>query len=151
MIKLFGKELNLEEMFVGACIQFPFYFFIGWLVLPLMAVSAVLWALGGAENSSKAYRRWGVAIATSVLVFARFPSLWAYLAFIPVGWGVLTLGYGMPDATDKGSVLGRLYLAQLKDYKLANFATRITTYILYWIAFILVGKVLGQLGLIPIL
>jgi hypothetical protein len=71
-------------------------------------------------------------------------------AFTLPGWGVITLGYGMPDATDKGSILGRFYLAQLKNYKLANMATRLTTYVLYWVAFIIVGKVLGQSGLIPI-
>jgi hypothetical protein len=74
---------------------------------------------------------------------------WPMLAFTLPGWGVVTLGYGMPDNDDKGSVLGRFYLKHL-NYKLANFATRLTTYILYWVAFIGAGKVLSQIGLIPI-
>lgn len=146
MIKLFGKELNLEEMFVGACIQFPFYFMIGWWVILLMAASSILWALGGAENSNKLYRRLGVAVATSAFMITISPAI---LLFILPGWGILTLGYGMPDATDKGSWLGRFYLRALKNYKAANFATRVTTYILYWVAFIVVVGVEGRLGWVP--
>jgi hypothetical protein len=143
-------KLNLEEIFVGACIQFPFYFLIGWWVLPLMLVSGILWALGGAEKSNKLFRRLGVAVATSVAVVLTNLHWWPVLLFIPAGWGVITLGYGMPSNDDEGSVLGRFYLALL-PYKLANMATRLTTYVLYWVAFILTGKALGVLGLIPII
>ena len=150
MIRLFGKELNIEELFVGACIQYPFYFLIGWWVLPLMVVSAILWALGGAEKSNKLFRRLGVPVASSISVLLVL-QWWFIPIFILPGWGSITLGYGMPDATDEGSFLGRLYLKFLKNYKLAQFATRITIYILYWASFILTGKILSLFGLIPVL
>lgn len=138
MIKLFGKELNPEEIFVWACIQFPFYFIVGWYVLPLMVISGIFGALGGAKYSKKGYRTLGVPFATSVAVVAVNPSPWHLLAFIPAGWGVCTLGYGMPDKTDRGSVLGRFYI-KLLQYKPAVMATRLTTYILYWVSFLLVS------------
>ena len=142
MLNFFGKELNIEEIFVGACIQFPFYFLVGWWVLALMPVSGFLWALGGAKDSSKLFRRLGVAVATVVSVVVTNITWWPIASFIPVGWGVLTLGYGMPDGEDEGSFFGKLYLRILKNYKLANFSTRLTTYIIYWVAFIVVGGIL---------
>ena len=38
---------NVEEMFIGAVLQFPLYFIVGWLVLPVMVVCGILWRLGG--------------------------------------------------------------------------------------------------------
>jgi hypothetical protein len=144
MIKIFGKELNLEEMFIGAFIQAPFYFIIGWWVLLLMAISAILWALGGAANSNKLFRRLGVPVATSVAV-ALTTGNWLALAFIPLGWGALSIGYGIPSTQppDAGSFLGRFFLKILKTEKLANLATRLTIYSLYWISFIVIARVLS--------
>jgi hypothetical protein len=38
---------NWEEIFIGACLQFPLYFIVGWWVLPIMLVCGILWRLGG--------------------------------------------------------------------------------------------------------
>lgn len=144
------KKLNIEELCVGAFIQFPFYFIIGWWVIPLMIISAILWAVGG--SGPKLFRRLGVPIATSLAIVLWNFQYWTVLAlFVAPGWGVISIGYGMPDKTDKGSFLGRFYLGQLKNYAFANMATRVTTYMLYWSVMVVVGKVLGVLNLIPIL
>jgi hypothetical protein len=143
-------KLNPEEIAVGAFIQFPFYFVIGWWVLLLMPISGLLWALGGAEKSNKLFRRLGVPVATNVAVIASNVNWWPMaLAILPM-WGVVSLGYGMPDATDEGSWLGRKYLSLLKNYRWANLATRVTTYVLYWVAFLLTAFIVGVLGLVPI-
>lgn len=148
MIRLFGKMLSLEEMFIGHGIQFPFYFVIGWWVLPLALVSSMLWAYGGAEGTSKAWRRIGVPAATAGFVVAFNPTMVWMLAFIPAGWGALTVGYGMPSTQppDEGSTLGRLMLKVLKNYKIAEFATRLTTYLLFWAAFAAVWAVIARLS-----
>ena len=125
MIKLFGKELNLEEMFVGVMIQWPFYFAIGWWVLLLMPISGLLWALGGAEKSNKLWRRLGVPLATSIAIIAYNVKLWpAGVAFLPA-FGVLSMGYG------ESSWLYKLYSKWFKE-DVIDYPIRITTYILYW-------------------
>lgn len=97
MIRLFGKELNIEEIAVGSWLQFPFYFLIGWWVIPLMVLSGVLWAVGGSRDSVKAIRRLGVPLASVVAVIASNPHLWPCLAFIPIGFVILSIGYGIPS------------------------------------------------------
>jgi len=144
-VKVFGKELTWSELSVGAFVQFPFYYMIGWWVLVLMLVSALLWAYGGASHTSKSWRRWGVPTAAGVAVVAFNPTMWPLLGWIPAGWGALTLGYGMPDQNDDGSFLGTLMLRVLKDYKTADMATRVTTYVLYWLSFILVSGLISRL------
>ena len=150
MIKLFGKELNLEEIFVGTCIQFPFYYLVGWWVLVLMPVSGILWALGGAANSNKLFRRLGVPVATSLAVALTNPGWWWIAVFVPVGWLVKSIGYGIPDGEDDGSVLGKFWKKILKNQRLTDFAVRLTTYIIYWIAFGVVAYLLGVLRVLPL-
>jgi len=109
-----------------------------------MLVSALLWAYGGADGTAKAWRRWGVAISTAGFVVGFNPSMMNMLLFIPVGYGVLTIGYGIPDEGDEGSFFGSLYIRLLKNHKMADFATRVTTYVLYWLAFAVVFWILAR-------
>jgi hypothetical protein len=69
-------------------------------------VGGVLGALGGASNSSKVYRRVVLPILLFSYVAIKLWSLWPMFVLTLMGW--FSLGYGVPDATDEGSYLGRL-------------------------------------------
>lgn len=73
-----------EEIFIGACLQFPIYFIVGWYVLPIMLVCGILWRLGGWKHGHKIFRRIGVPlcvcgssvlVGTSCLVFLALPFM----------------------------------------------------------------------------
>jgi hypothetical protein len=110
-----------EEIFIGACLQFPLYFIVGWWVLPLMVASGILWRLGGWSQGSKLYRRIGVPFlvcGASLLATHR----WTILLCIPfLVW--LAPSYG------KDSWLFKL----LKN----DFLTRLVCFGWYWTAFAL--------------
>lgn len=133
MIKLFGKYLNLEEIFIGSMLQFPFYFLIHWWVLLLMPISGVLWALGGASESNKLFRRLGAPLASYLFVALylflnlHITSYYLVLAFIG-GICSISIGYG------ESSFLYKLY-SKWYDEKVIDYPVRITTYVLYWLSF----------------
>ncbi len=126
MIKIFGKELNLVEIFVGIFIEVPFYFLISLFVLPLCVISGFLWALGGAEKSSKLFRSLGVPLVTCLFLWrldVKYLHVW--FAFFPsVLW--LRVGYG------QDSWLFKLYMGIYDNQQEADFATRLTTYVVFW-------------------
>lgn len=132
MIKLFGKYLNVEEIFVGAMIQFPFYFLIHWWVLLLMPISGILWALGGADNSNKLWRRLGVPLIAFVFISIYLmlkPILLGYVAIGCIGGiSAISIGYG------ESSFLYKLY-SKWFDEKVIDYPIRITVYVLYWLSF----------------
>jgi hypothetical protein len=104
-----------EEFFVGACLQFPLIFFVGWWVLPLMGLCAVLWRLGGVSGGNKLFRRLGPPF---VAVIAS--GKWLAILAVPfMVW--LAPSYG------KESWLYRI----VKN----DFLTRIICYGWYWAAF----------------
>ena len=41
---------NPEELFMGAVLQFPIYYVVGWWVLPIMLACGLLWRFGGAAD-----------------------------------------------------------------------------------------------------
>ena len=109
----------MEEAALGAAFGASLGFFVG----PIMGVAAALgcaflWALGGAENSKKAWRRLGVPlVALDVFILAHVPIKFPLvLASTGAAFGVLTIGYGIPSTQppDAGSWLGRFF------YKLAG-------------------------------
>jgi len=124
MIKVFGKELNEEELLVGAghalalCVWLDYWLF---LALPL---STYLWALGGAAGTSKSWRRIGVALSCAILISLNLSRLQPMLGAVS-GWAVLSIGYGIPSANDEGSTVGKIfYKICNKDQSLATYATR---------------------------
>lgn len=118
-------KLNKEEMLVGFIYGSSVWPLISWMAILPGIVCAFLWAIGG--NGKKAVRRVGVPIALAVSL--SFTSLWLLLLVLPL-WGVVSIGYGMPDETDKGSMLGRFYSRWLSK-KAANWATRFTVFALF--------------------
>lgn len=88
---------------------------------------AFLWALSGSESrlNSKLFRRFGVPLVWAVSIF----NYWAF-AVIPISFGFLTLGYGIPDESDEGSLLGRLAINISRGNTfIANLITRSVIYI----------------------
>jgi len=63
-------KLSLVELFVGFLIQMPFYYLIGNWVFTLAGASSVLWALGGAADSNKIFRRFLVPFALESIKMA---------------------------------------------------------------------------------
>ena len=108
-----------EELFIGACLQFPLYFIVGWWILPIMLVCSVLWRLGGVEGGSKLFRRIGVPIVvcgSSML----FGVSWVILLAMPfMVWFAPSYG--------KDSWLYKL----IKN----DFLTRLICYAWYWAVF----------------
>ena len=110
---------NLEEIFIGAALQFPLYFVVGWWVLPVMAVCGVLWRLGGMAGGNKLFRRLGVPLVVCGLTFFVLNYWWIFAAVPFMVW--LAPSYG------EDSWLYKL----IKN----DFVTRIVTYAWYWTAF----------------
>ena len=75
----------------------------------------LLGAFGGADNSSKLWRRLGIPLLISVLSFIIIKR-WEVLSIMSL-YAVLTIGYGIPsppilpdiDPGDEGSPLGRFF------------------------------------------
>jgi len=66
-----------EEIFIGACLQFPLYFIIGWKILLIMPLCGLLWRLGGVEGGVK-WARWAVVpliVCGSASIMAHSPYL----------------------------------------------------------------------------
>lgn len=118
-------RLNKEEILVGFIYGASVWPLISWWAVIPGIICAPLWAIGG--SGPKLVRRIGVPTVMGVSL--AFTSLWLLLASLPL-WGVVSLGYGMPDVDDKGSPLGRLYSSFLPP-KAANWATRFTLYVLF--------------------
>ena len=123
-------KLNIEEIFIGAMLQFPLYFIVGWWILPIQAICGVLWALGGAENSNKLFRRLGVPLTVCLATALTLHKLSILIAVPFMIW--LMPSYGAD---------GWLFNTCLKitgNQKMADFLCRGFTYILYWLSFSLV-------------
>ena len=71
---------NREEIFIGACLQFPLYFIVGWWVLPIMAVCGILWHLGGWKYGHKAFRWLGVPLVVCGSAFFFTHNAYVFLA-----------------------------------------------------------------------
>jgi len=88
-------------------------------------IGGLLGAWGGADGTSKAWRRVGLTILYTAYALFKFRSIWALsigLIFIP-----LTFGYGVPDSTDSGSTLGKFYYNLFKKFKNQHLLTDILT------------------------
>lgn len=77
-----------------------------WLILISSSfLSGYLGALGGADNSSKAWRRIAIPFTIVSLAYNKTENLWVLLSLSLIG--VLGIGYGIPDETDEGSTLAK--------------------------------------------
>jgi hypothetical protein len=113
---------NPQEFFIGACLQFPLIFCVGWWILPIMGLCAVLWRLGGWEYGNKLYRRLGVTILVTGATFVAAPQHWLIFLAVPfMVW--LAPSYG------KDGILWKWFKNDLP--------VRLICFSWYWAAFVL--------------
>lgn len=103
-----------------------------YLIVPCCGIMG---ALGGADNSSKSLRRIFIPFALFGFAFTQLENIYVitimFLSF------VFAIGYGIPDATDEGSALGRFwYKFWNKNHRLADIFTRGTVGVLASLALI---------------
>jgi hypothetical protein len=111
--------IQWEELFIGAMLQFPLYFIVGWPVIAIMLVCSVLWRLGGWTYGNKLWRRVGVPLVVCGTCMFYGVS-WVILLAMPfMVW--LAPSYG------KKSWLFKM----IKN----DFLTRIICFGWYWLAF----------------
>ena len=127
MINFFGIKLNEQELFIGSCLQFPLIFIVGWWVVPVMAICGLFWALGGAANSSKFFRRLGVPLTVCGATFLVLHQLTIFLAVPFMVW--VAPSYG------SDSWLFNFVMIRVHDQKKADFITRGICYLWYLLAF----------------
>lgn len=117
---------NPSELFVGAFLQFPLYFIIGWWILPLMPITALLWRYGGWEDGYKIARWLGVPLLVCGSAFL-FTHHWTILLAIP-----FMVKYAPAYGIDS-------FLFKLTKN---DFLTRLICFAWYWGSFALAVKII---------
>ena len=110
---------NPEEIFVGACLQFPIYFIVKWWAIPIMILCGFLWRAGGCKGGNKLFRRIGVPLVVTGATFIFLHHFWIFLAVPFMVW--LAPSYG------QDSWLFKI----IKN----EFLTRLICFAWYWSAF----------------
>ena len=104
------------------------------LLFFLPFVCGILGAFGGADGTSKAWRR--ITIPIMIMGFAFLNTESILVITIMSMCGALSLGYGIPepDGSDAGSTIGRFWyniifkkLEEKKKHRYSDFGTRGTT------------------------
>lgn len=94
-------------------------------------IGGLLGSFGGADNTSKAWRRIGIPLVITLYALYTLHNWWV-LSIMLMGI-VLSIGYGIPDQySPKGSTLGRFWLSiaskmglnLTKTHLIANVLTR---------------------------
>ena len=112
------------------------------LILICALIGAYLGALGGADNSSCLFRRLGIPIMLSILALTKLHNLYAVMLMVLSA--PLSMGYGIPDLTDEGSVLGRFWMNIFQNETRANIATRGTNGLLICLISIIIPIINGN-------
>lgn len=119
---------NPQEMFIGAALQFPLVFIVGWWIIPIMLVCGILWRLGGMTGSNKAFRRVGVPL-TVCGAASLFGINWPIFLAVPFMIWLAPASYG------ESSWLFKLFKRITNSQKKADFYTRSILYSWYWATF----------------
>jgi len=134
---------------------------IGLFTLPI--IGGLLGALGGADKSSKSYRRFVLPALLTSFAFSNTESIFVLSIMTMSGW--LSMGYGIPSYTDdieensydSGSFLGRFFYKLFKkNHLIADIMTRATIGLLIAVSFISIPIIkhnwliysVGSLGII---
>jgi len=119
---------NIKKIIIG----------IGSLIIGLLG------AWGGAEGTSKGWRRWGIPGFLTIIGLA-FGNYWSPII---LAWaGIFSLGYGIPGNGDEGSTLGRFwYKITGQNHLLADIFTKGTISIFLSIILAVIGLASGHLG-----
>lgn len=90
------------------------------IVVLLSIVCGCLGAYAGSQNTSKAWRRYGIPFI--IVVFGCFHTWWSLLSLSLIG--ILSSGYGIPDGNDSGSSLGRFWYKVFDSHKMIDVGVR---------------------------
>lgn len=129
--------LNKEELATGFVFGICFWPIIGPLTLLVGTICSFLWALTG-SGKSKLYRRLGVPLVPCAAIYLMTYN-WHIWISLPLAYGVLSLGYGIPSTQppDSGSTLGRFWYRVFNNNETkAHLATRGTIYLLLLVSFL---------------
>ncbi len=123
--------------------------------LGLGLIGGLLGAYGGADNTSKLWRRFGIPILLIIIAFIKIRT-WQCV-FLGAVFFPLTLGYGIPDdfdGGDKGSLIGRFWFWRVfngnynpKAHSYADIATRGTVGLLICLSLIVIPILKGNWSL----
>ena len=137
--KIRDKDVLLEEIYIGAGVGVAAGLVIWWPLCPILAITCgLLWGWAGAKDTSKNWRRVGVALL--IAYFGLIIGWWALLSGLLLGFA-MAIGYGVPDPKgapdqDPGSRLGRFWFKITRNYLLTNLLTRATVGLLYGLSLI---------------
>jgi len=134
------ERFNKTEFLVGFFAVSLLWLKLGiWIGLCLSLLTGILWWCGG--SFEKIIRRLGVPLVSFLVTSLTLGFHWWYVAMLPVGFAVLSLGDGYPDFStgDAGSWLGsKVYKLGLTDYW-GGLLVKLTVVLLF------------QLSLLPVL
>ena len=119
------------------------------------AICGYLGAYGGAEGTTKAFRRYGIPAFIAVLcgIFLRVPWVIAVFGFA----GVSSIGYGIPSKNDEGSTLGAFWFdcCDFADKHLrpvlATILTQATLGVAYASNMVILALFAKNMGILPAL
>jgi len=132
-------RLNHEEAILGGLSVAILVLKLGWFILILSPLCAILWSMGGRSGSSKLFRRLGVPLSASTFITIALGFSWLRLLTIPLGFGILCLGDGYPDplTQDRGSWLGsRIYQLNIFSDNLGGRLTKLAVPLIFQIALV---------------
>jgi hypothetical protein len=109
---------------------------IGLWVVPLAIATSFLWALTGSASKYN-YKLWRRLLVPALACLAVYlvTHNWHIWLSLPLAFGILSIGYGIPDSTDEGSALGKFWYKVSEQY--ANILTRSSIYILLALSFLI--------------
>ena len=147
-------KLNKEEIIRGFFITLPVtLMFLPWKIALIISMGcAVLYAMGGADNSWSGYRRGiiplVICIPTALMNPVKLLFLSGTLMFgaLSIGYGITTIAPGRPD-NDEGSFIGRIFYKVFEgEETLAKWLTHGVIFLLFAIGGIvpyLIGRKYG--------
>lgn len=118
------------------------------IALIVAIIGSLFGALSGADNSSKIFRRFLIALMLLIIgvLFKNYASILIAL-YIPI----FHIGYGIPCHNDAGSLLGRFFYNLFKkDELLADIFTKLTITILFSLVLTLIAILNSNLMLLCI-
>jgi hypothetical protein len=113
---------------------------IGLFSLPILG--GLLGALGGADKSSKSYRRFVLPALLTSFAYSNTESLlvisvMAMCGALSIGYGIPGVGYPENTTVDSGSAIGRFFYKLFKkNHLVADIMTRATIGLLIAVSFI---------------
>lgn len=111
--------------------------------------SGLFGSWGGAEGTSKGWRRFGVSgLLATVGGFYKKSFKPTIISFWSV---IMSMGYGIPDATDEGSTLGRFWFKIFKgNRKFTDLGVKFTLGSLFSVVLVGLGFLQNNLGTLKI-